>query len=246
MPGAKEIRSKIGSVKNTQKITRAMEMVAASKIRRTQARHDRSPAVRRRHSQNRQPSLPRAPRLHAAVPSRTRGEVGRLHPHLHRPRPLRRPQREPVPALSRRAPAAGRCRRAHADRSDRGQGGAVLPQPRREHHGRGLAPRREAAHRGSGQRRARAAGGVSRGTDRPHVPGPQPVREHHAPAAGDPATASGVAGKGRTPWPRTGTTSTNRPRASCSTGCWSATSRRRCSAPPWRTWPAKWPPRWWR
>ncbi|MCY4476780.1 MAG: F0F1 ATP synthase subunit gamma [Gammaproteobacteria bacterium] len=38
MPGAKEIRSKIGSVKNTQKITRAMEMVAASKIRRTQQR----------------------------------------------------------------------------------------------------------------------------------------------------------------------------------------------------------------
>jgi|TARA_B110000495_G_scaffold9238_1_gene6676 F-type H+-transporting ATPase subunit gamma len=32
----KEIRTKIGSVKNTQKITKAMEMVAASKIRRTQ------------------------------------------------------------------------------------------------------------------------------------------------------------------------------------------------------------------
>ncbi len=38
MAGAKEIRSKIGSVNNTQKITRAMEMVAASKIRRTQQR----------------------------------------------------------------------------------------------------------------------------------------------------------------------------------------------------------------
>jgi len=32
----KEIRTKIGSVKNTQKITKAMEMVAASKMRRTQ------------------------------------------------------------------------------------------------------------------------------------------------------------------------------------------------------------------
>jgi len=38
MAGRKEIRSKILSVKNTQKITRAMEMVAASKMRRTQDR----------------------------------------------------------------------------------------------------------------------------------------------------------------------------------------------------------------
>ena len=38
MPGTKEIRSKIASVKNTQKITRAMQMVATSKIRRAQER----------------------------------------------------------------------------------------------------------------------------------------------------------------------------------------------------------------
>ena len=38
MSGAKEIRNKIGSVQNTQKITKAMEMVAASKLRRTQER----------------------------------------------------------------------------------------------------------------------------------------------------------------------------------------------------------------
>ncbi len=38
MAGAKEIRNKIGSVKNTQKITKAMEMVAASKMRKTQER----------------------------------------------------------------------------------------------------------------------------------------------------------------------------------------------------------------
>jgi F-type H+-transporting ATPase subunit gamma len=38
MPSAKEIRSKIASVKNTQKITKAMEMVAASKMRRAQLR----------------------------------------------------------------------------------------------------------------------------------------------------------------------------------------------------------------
>lgn len=38
MAGAKEIRTKIASIKNTQKITRAMEMVAASKMRKTQER----------------------------------------------------------------------------------------------------------------------------------------------------------------------------------------------------------------
>lgn len=38
MAGAKEIRVKIGSIKNTQKITKAMEMVAASKMRRAQDR----------------------------------------------------------------------------------------------------------------------------------------------------------------------------------------------------------------
>jgi F-type H+-transporting ATPase subunit gamma len=38
MSGAKEIRTKIASIKNTQKITKAMQMVAASKMRRAQDR----------------------------------------------------------------------------------------------------------------------------------------------------------------------------------------------------------------
>lgn len=38
MAGEKEIRTKIASIKNTQKITKAMEMVAASKMRRAQDR----------------------------------------------------------------------------------------------------------------------------------------------------------------------------------------------------------------
>ncbi len=38
MPGSKEIRTKIKSVQNTRKITKAMEMVAASKMRKAQAR----------------------------------------------------------------------------------------------------------------------------------------------------------------------------------------------------------------
>ena len=42
MASGKEIRTKIASVKNTQKITRAMQMVAASKLRRTQDRMEAS------------------------------------------------------------------------------------------------------------------------------------------------------------------------------------------------------------
>lgn len=42
MAGEKEIRSKIRSVKNMQKITKAMEMVAASKIRKAQAQMEAS------------------------------------------------------------------------------------------------------------------------------------------------------------------------------------------------------------
>src|SRR3954463_7280805 len=38
MPGSKEIRTKIKSVQNTKKITKAMEMVAASKMRKAQDR----------------------------------------------------------------------------------------------------------------------------------------------------------------------------------------------------------------
>jgi F-type H+-transporting ATPase subunit gamma len=38
MAGSKEIRSKIKSVENTRKITKAMEMVAASKMRKAQDR----------------------------------------------------------------------------------------------------------------------------------------------------------------------------------------------------------------
>jgi F-type H+-transporting ATPase subunit gamma len=42
MAGAKEIRTKISSIKNTQKITKAMEMVAASKMRKAQDRMEAS------------------------------------------------------------------------------------------------------------------------------------------------------------------------------------------------------------
>ena len=47
MPSTKEIRAKIRSVQNTRKITKAMEMVAASKMRKAQDRmHAARPYMR--------------------------------------------------------------------------------------------------------------------------------------------------------------------------------------------------------
>jgi F-type H+-transporting ATPase subunit gamma len=73
MAGAKEIRSKISSVKNTQKITKAMEMVAASKMRKAQ---DRMRAAR-----------PYADRIRSVIGHLRRANPDYQHPFLvDRPR----------------------------------------------------------------------------------------------------------------------------------------------------------------
>lgn len=66
MAGAKEIRTKIASVKNTQKITKAMEMVAASKMRKAQ---DRMHAAR-----------PYAAKIRNVI-----AHVGHANPEYHHP-----------------------------------------------------------------------------------------------------------------------------------------------------------------
>jgi len=66
MSGAKEIRTKIASIKNTQKITKAMEMVAASKMRKAQ---DRMRATR-----------PYADRIQSVV-----AHLAHAHPEYHHP-----------------------------------------------------------------------------------------------------------------------------------------------------------------
>jgi F-type H+-transporting ATPase subunit gamma len=73
MAGAKEIRSKISSVKNTQKITKAMEMVAASKMRKAQ---DRMRAAR-----------PYADRIRAVI-----GHLRQANPDYHHPFLVDRPR----------------------------------------------------------------------------------------------------------------------------------------------------------
>lgn len=68
MAVGKEIRSKIGSIKNTQKITRAMEMVAASKLRKTQ---DRMQATR-----------PYSKRINQIIRHLAHGHPEYQHPYL--------------------------------------------------------------------------------------------------------------------------------------------------------------------
>jgi F-type H+-transporting ATPase subunit gamma len=48
MPSLKAVRVRIASVKSTQKITRAMKLVAAAKLRRGPGRHHRRPPLRQR------------------------------------------------------------------------------------------------------------------------------------------------------------------------------------------------------
>ena len=72
MAGAKEIRTKIKSVQNTAKITKAMEMVAASKMRRAQ---DRMRATR-----------PYAEKIQSVV-----GHLGNAHPEYKHPFLVERP-----------------------------------------------------------------------------------------------------------------------------------------------------------
>lgn len=72
MAGAKEIRTQIKSIKNTQKITKAMQMVAASKMRRAQDRM--------------QASRPYAEKMRNVV-----AHMGRSHPEYKHPYLIERP-----------------------------------------------------------------------------------------------------------------------------------------------------------
>lgn len=65
---AKEIRLKIHSIKNTQKITKAMEMVAASKMRKTQERMQRA--------------IPYAKKISEVISHVARGHAEYQHPYM--------------------------------------------------------------------------------------------------------------------------------------------------------------------
>jgi len=70
MSVAKEVRAKIRSVKNTQKITKAMEMVAASKMRKTQDRMTRA--------------IPYAKKILNVISHVAKGHAEYIHPYMEK------------------------------------------------------------------------------------------------------------------------------------------------------------------
>ncbi len=97
MAAARGIRTKIASIKNTQKITRAMEMVAASKMRRVQVQKERSKPYARKirqvighlaksNPEYRHPFLEKRPikRVGMMIVSTDRGLCGGLNSGLFR------------------------------------------------------------------------------------------------------------------------------------------------------------------
>ena len=133
MPSLKAIRTRIASVKNTQKITRAMKLVAAARLRRAQDAHRRGAPVRATRWPRRSPRWRCAP-----ATTRTRCSTARAPKRVDagaahvRPRPGRRVQRQRDPrrrALHRRAKQATPPAREIALRDRRQEGARLLPPP---------------------------------------------------------------------------------------------------------------------
>ena len=244
MASGKEIRTKIASVKSTQKITKAMEMVAASKLRRTQQRmaasrpyaekirtvighlSEANPDYRHPYLQKRD-----VKRVGYIVISTDRGLCGSLNVNTFREvlKELREWQ-----AQGRRSRSVPRRREGHR----------VLPPPEGQR-GRGHEPPgRSAEGTGSGRRHHGHDRRVPPGQDRSPVPRAQRVREHDEPAADRVAAAARRGHRQGFAAGRIGTTSTSPTLRRCSTACSIATSSRRCIAAPWKTWRARWRRRW--
>ncbi len=126
MAAGKEIRKKIKSVKSTQKITKAMEMVAASKMRRTQEqmRQGRPYAEKIRkmigHLANSNPEY-----RHVFMTEREVKRVGYIVVSTDKGL-VRRLERESVPRAGQRHAGLEDARRRIRVRADRQQGRFVL------------------------------------------------------------------------------------------------------------------------
>ena len=222
MANTQHLDRRIGSVKNTRKITRAMEMVAAAKLRKAQ---DRIQTLR--------PFAEALLELTARVALGAKDAVN--HPLLQarevedvaivmytgRPRPRRRAQRERPQALARpqvRVGSPGRVRALHHGRAARRRL-ARLPRHRggrgrglRGHHRQPEVPRRRGHRRHGADRLPRRRLRQGRARLQPLRLGDQPDRRHAGPAPPDRRAAavggrapSGHPGRGGQRWcPRGG------------------------------------------
>ena len=191
MPGTKEIRTKIASVKSTQKITKAMQMVATSKMRRAQERmklarpYAREDAQRDRPSERGQSGFPasvpveREPKaIGIIVISTDRGLAGGLNANLFKQVLLQMREWQNKGAQVSLC-IVGSKGLAFFRRLGTPMLGNVS--------GLGRPP----AYQGPDRHHQGDARRLPRGQDRPAVPGECEVREYHDAAAEHHAAAAG-------------------------------------------------------
>ncbi len=232
MPSLKDLKIRIASVKSTRKITKAMQMVAAAKLRRAQeAAEAARPYAERMEVGARQPRGRRRGQPLGAAPADRDRQVGRASAggRHRRARPVRRLQ---LVDRQARADACRPARRRGQDRQDphRRQEGprAAAPRPR-PRAGRACRSRRGQARRLLRRVRDRAGGADPlrrRRVRRLHaVLQPLPVGDQPDPdrAPADPGRRSSRARR------RGRSTNTSPTRRRSSPTCCRAASRRRCS-----------------
>ncbi len=159
-------------------------------------------------------------RVHASVPGRrTADQAHRLHDRVHRPRPVRRPELQPVPQAARRdARVAGQGRRSGRG-VHRPEGHDLLPPPEGEHGRLGHPPGREAAPRAAGRRDQGDAGRLHGEEARPRVHRLQRLRQHHGAEADASTQLLPLPPSDTLETRSTGTTSTSPSPEPCSTTC---------------------------
>ncbi len=240
MAAGKEIRGKIKSVENTKKITKAMEMVAASKMRKAQERmraarpyaeRVRSLAANLSHAtpEYKHPFLVANADAKAAgfiVVTTDKGLCGGLNTNILRA----------TTAKLRELEGQGAEGRGGRDR----QQGPGLPEPDRRQGRLARDPaRRPAAARKADRPGQGAARRLRRRPALRRLPLLHALHQHDAPGAGDPAAAAALRradAEGRRQ-ARLGLHLRAGSARSSSTSCWCATSRRWSTRRRPRTWP---------
>ena len=190
MAGGREIKTKIKSVQNTRKVTRALEMVSASKIRKAQERMKASRPYARLMTPADRPHRQGQLRIHASVHGRARRhQARRLHHRVDRPRPVRRPELATCSARMLVEMREWQDKGVEVDVVCIGQKAAAFFRRLKVNmlgsvtH-LGDKPQRRAA----GRRDQGDAGRLQRRHARPRVPVLQRLRQHHDPEA-DAATS---------------------------------------------------------
>ena len=118
MAGSKEIRNKIKSVQSTRKITKAMEMVAASKMKKAQDRMRASRPYVAARAADRDARREGQHRVPASVPGPARDREARRRDRRHdRQGPVRRPQHQHPAAASCSSTRSGRPRASRSTTS---------------------------------------------------------------------------------------------------------------------------------